>query len=124
MMIDNIIAIIFFALAAVVMLYFILNGKREKTTESTTETTPKPDAKWKDDSTMFIETGATSFEKEISVTGDTFVTVELEEGNKDAIKIEPESGKNLDKVKITINENDADDNRSFKLTIKNHEEEL
>ena len=121
MMFENLIALVLFSLAAVVMLYFILKSKKKDNDndENKEPTIPTPNAKWKDDSTVFIDTGSTSFEKEISVTGDTFVTVELEEGDKEAIKIEPESGQNLDKVKVTINENNADDSRSFKLTIKN-----
>lgn len=121
MIFENLIALVLFSLAAVVMLYFILNSKKKDNDndENKEPTIPTPNAKWKDDSAVFIDTGSTSFEKEISVTGDTFVTVELEEGDKEAIKIEPESGQNLDKVKVTINENNADDSRSFKLTIKN-----
>ena len=101
MIIENLIALVLFALAAVVMLYFILKSKRKSDNNGNVEpVVPTPNAKWKDDSTVFIDTGSTSFEKEISVTGDTFVTVELEEGDKKAIKIEPESGQNLDKVKV------------------------
>lgn len=116
-MLDNIILFILFAIVIIVGAYFIFK-KKDKDDNDKPVVPPTPNAKWKDDSVVLIDTGATSFEKEISITGDTFVTIDIE-GDKDAIKIEPESGQNLNKVKITINENNADDARNFKLTINN-----
>lgn len=120
MALENVIALVLFALVAICMLYVILKNKKKDNNDNNKEPiAPTPNAAWKDNTTVLIETGATSFEREISVTGDTFVKVEVEEGDKDAIKIEPESGQNLNNVKVTINENNADDARSFKLTVKN-----